>query len=259
MPAHYRTDEQDGVLTLTFTRPDKLNAITPEMTQGLWEAVEGLADDDAVHALVITGEGRFFTAGIDLTAPMPADAPDHREFRRRYARHHALYDAMEAVEKPVIIAMQGPCLGAGLEMAGSVDFRFATPETYVQLPEVALGTIAGSGGTSRLTRLVGPHWAKWIAMANQRVSAERALMMGLIHEVWPAEEFAERVQAFAVGLGTLPSQALGAAKLAVDAVTDVDRRTARDIERAINTALLYGPEYAEAKARFTSAHGGTRS
>jgi enoyl-CoA hydratase/carnithine racemase len=256
MNAHFRTHLDEGVLTITFTRPDKLNAISEEMTGGLWQAVDRLAVDEEVLSLVIAAEGRFFTAGIDLDAPMPADAPDHREFRRRYARHHALYDAMESVEKPVIVAMQGPCLGAGLEMAGSADFRFATPATYFRLPEVALGTIAGSGGTSRLTRLVGPHWAKWIAMADQKVPAERALMIGLVHEVWPVDELAERVQHFAVGLGRLPSQALGAAKLAVDATTDVDRRTARDIERAINTSLVYGGEFAAARRARTAGEPG---
>ena len=247
---HTRVEQADGILTITFTRDEKRNAISPDMTTTLREGVDQLTRDAAIRALVITAEGRFFTAGIDLAAPSPSDASDFREFRRRYAEHHALYDAIEAVEKPVILAAQGPCLGAGLEMAASVDFRFATPETYFQLPEVALGTIAGSGGTSRVTRLVGPHWGKWLAMANQKVPADRALAIGLVHEVWAVDGFASRVHSFAVELTRLPEQALGAAKLAVDMVADSDRRTARDIERVINTSLIFGDEYAAARERF---------
>lgn len=250
MSSHTRVDESDGILTITFTRDDKLNAISPEMTDTLWAGADRLARDEELRVLVLAAEGRFYTAGIDLTAPSPSDAPDYREFRRRYARHHALYDAFEAVEKPVILAAQGPCLGAGLEMAGSVDFRFASPDAYFQLPEVALGTIAGSGGTSRVTRLVGPAWGKWLAMANQKVTAERALAIGLVHDVHPADELAARVHEFAVGLTRLPDQALGAAKLAVDMVADTDRRTARDIERVVNTSLIFGEEYAAARDRF---------
>jgi enoyl-CoA hydratase len=250
---HATTDESDGILTVTFTRDEKLNAISPEMTDVLVEAVRAMADRDDLRVLVITGSGRFFSAGIDLSAPSPANvAKAGSEFRKLYRRYHTLYDDMEALEKPIVLAAQGPCLGAGLEMAGSCDFRFASETTYFQLPEVGLGTIAGSGGTSRVTRLVGPAWGKWLAMANQKVDAQRALAIGLVHDVFPAAEFQERVRAFALGLAALPPEALGAAKLAVDLVDQVDRATARDIERLANTHLVFGEEFAEASARFAA-------
>jgi enoyl-CoA hydratase/carnithine racemase len=89
---------------------------------------------------------------------------------------------MESIEKPVIVAANGPCLGAGTEMAVSCDFRFCTPETHRGLPETrSEGAIPGSGGVSRLTRLVGTHWAKWMALAARNVSADDARMMGLVH------------------------------------------------------------------------------
>ena len=96
--------------------------------------------------------------------------------RRKYRqRHHVLHDEMESIEKPIILAAQGPCLGLGLEMAASCDFRFCTPQAHFGLPEVGrLGVIAGSGGISRVTRLVGPHWSKWISMAGKNVDADTA-------------------------------------------------------------------------------------
>ena len=82
---------------------------------------------------------------------------------------------MENIEKPIIIAANGPCLGAGTEMAVSCDFRFCTPESHWGLPETrSMGAIPGSGGVSRLTRLVGTHWAKWMALAAQDISADDA-------------------------------------------------------------------------------------
>jgi enoyl-CoA hydratase/carnithine racemase len=250
---HAELTEADGILTATLTREDKLNAISPQITETLWEAANRLAERDDLRALVITGRGRFFSAGIDLKAPMPATlASTGSHFRRLYREHHRLYDELEAIEKPIVLAAQGPCLGAGLEMAVSCDFRFASDTTYFQLPEVGLGTIAGSGGTSRLTRLVGPHWAKWIAMANRKVDAERALMIGLVHEVFPVDGFHERVHQLVREIVALPREALGAAKLAIDMVEDVDRDTARHIERVLNTSLVYSDEFREQMAQFAA-------
>jgi len=244
--SHATVDHDDGVLTVTFTRQGKLNAISPEMTETLWGAVRAVRDDPALRVLVITAVGRYFTAGIDLAAPMPATvAVSGSDFRRRYREHHLLYDEIEALEKPVVLAAQGPCLGAGLEMACSCDFRFASDATTFCLPEVAMGTIAGSGGVSRLTGLVGPHWSKWLAMANQTIDARRALSIGLVHDVFATEDFQERVQSFVRSLVALPPEAVAASKLAIGLVTQVDRTTARDIERLANTNLVFGQEFRE--------------
>jgi enoyl-CoA hydratase len=236
---HARTEEADGILTVVLDRDAKLNAISPQITEVLWTAVRDLAARDDLRALVITAAGRYFSAGIDLGAPSPLSAGgDGGAFRAVYRRHHLLYDEFEAVEKPVVLAAQGPCLGAGLEMACSADFRFAAEGARFQLPEVSLGVIAGSGGTSRLTRLVGPHWGKWMAMAGRSVDAQQAWTMGLVHEVFPAEGFAAAVHERVREIVALPAEALGAAKLAVDLVAEVDRGTARDIERLVNTHLV---------------------
>lgn len=249
---HARTEEADGILTVVLDRDAKLNAISPEITEVLWGAVRELGAREDLRALVITAAGRYFSAGIDLGAPSPLSAAGTGSaFRANYRRHHLLYDELEAVEKPVVLAAQGPCLGAGLEMACSVDFRFAAESARFQLPEVKLGVIAGSGGTSRLTRLVGPHWGKWIAMAGRSVDAQQALTIGLVHEVFPDEGFAAAVHERVREIIALPAEALGAAKLAVDLAAEVDRGTARHIERLTNTHLVLGGAFATARERFT--------
>jgi enoyl-CoA hydratase len=251
---HAPIAEADGVITVTFDRQDKLNAVSPQMTALLWDAIRALGDRDDLHVMVITGMGRYFTAGIDLNAPA-ADRRDGKlpsdvAYRRAYRRHHLLYDELEAVEKPVILAAQGGCLGAGVEMAASCDFRFAARSAFFQLPEVGLGVIAGSGGTSRLTRIVGPHWGKWMAMAGERVSAEQALAMGFVHQVFADETFSADVEKFSRKLAAMPAEALGAAKLVVDMAADVDRTTQRHIDRLTNTSLASGDEFAERTAPY---------
>jgi enoyl-CoA hydratase len=235
----------DGVLTLTFTRPSKLNAITPAMLDEIRRAVADMSELEDLRVLVITAEGHYFTAGQDIATlprePGKTKAGGRSGIKvRAYLRGlHELLDSLEKLEKPVIMAIQGPCLGLGLEMAVSCDFRFAAENASFSLPEIPnLGTIAGSGGISRLTRLIGPHWAKWIALASKPIDAQRALQIGLVHSVFPVDGFLDHVYAFAKDLVALPAEALALAKLAIDTAATVDRGTARDFDRVANTILI---------------------
>jgi enoyl-CoA hydratase/carnithine racemase len=140
-------------------------------------------------------------------------------------------------------------------MAASCDFRLAAASAFFRLPETELGVIAGSGGTSRLTRLVGPHWGKWLAMAGEPVDAELARTIGFVHRVLPDETFHADVAAFAHKLAAMPAEALGAAKIVVDAAADVDRTTARNIDRLANTSLSGRAEFADNTAPFVESRG----
>jgi enoyl-CoA hydratase len=247
--------EDGGVLTVTFDRPAKRNAISLEMTAALWESANLLANRDDLRVLIITARGPYFTAGIDLKTGNARDQARESEYpdmayRQSYRQMTNLYDEFEAIEKPIILAAQGHCLGAGIEMAASCDFRFAARGVTFSLPEVRLGIIAGSGGTSRLTRLVGPHWAKYLAMAGQRVDADRALVMGLVHEVFPEDSFQDDVLAFARDLMTIPPEGMGLAKVIVDMSVDTDRIAQRHIDRLANTTLTASEDYSRRIASF---------
>jgi enoyl-CoA hydratase/carnithine racemase len=252
-----RRTDADGVITVTFTRDEKLNAVSPTMLDELTRAVADLGDREDTRVLVITAEGRHFTAGIDITAMsgqgMGASAPASGiALRRDYRRLHLLFDEIEAIEKPVVLAAQGPCRGVGVELAASCDFRLASDRAIFQLPEIAnLAVLPGSGGISRLTRLVGPHWARWLAMAGVAVDAQQALAMGFVHAIHPDEQFAGAVEAFARGLTELPPQALGLAKLAIDAAASADRASARDFDRIANTLLLMSEDHRARVEAFT--------
>jgi enoyl-CoA hydratase/carnithine racemase len=242
--ADIRRDDAGGVITVTFTRDDKRNAVSRAMVEVVEQAVNDLADDPAQRVLVITGEGTFFTSGIDIAdlGAVAEGSTGRRQYRRE--AHHDLYDEIEQIEKPVVLAAQGPCFGLGIELGVSCDFRLASEAAIFALPEVAnLAVLPGSGGISRLTRIVGPHWAKWLAMAGQTIDAQQALQIGLVHAVHPVTSFAEEVQAFARHLAGLPAEAVGLAKLAIDTAASVDRRTAREFDRLAQSALFQSPDY----------------
>jgi enoyl-CoA hydratase/carnithine racemase len=249
--ADFRRTDADGVLTLTWTRDAKLNAVTPAMVDALRAAVDDLAEQVDARVLVITGEGRHFTAGMDITTLAAQGGGEGAVLRRNYRRIHLLLDEIEAVEKPVVLAAQGPCRGFGVELAASCDFRLCSDRAVFGLPEIAnLAVLPGSGGISRLTGLVGPHWTKWISMAGQEVSAEQALTIGLVHAVHPDADFAAQVRAFAAGLTALSAEAMGLAKLGIAAAVRGDRASARDLDRIANTLLLTTPEHQARIAAF---------
>jgi enoyl-CoA hydratase len=236
----------DGpIITFTLGRPDKLNAISGDMLERLREAVHRFGDDPQLRVLLIRAEGRYFSAGMDVR-----DLPDFSplggpEFRYRYRhRHQTLWDELELIEKPVVIAHQGPCLGGALELSLSCDFRLAAESASYRLPEIDLGVIPGSGGISRLTRLVGPAWARWLAMAGEPVDAHRALAIGLVHEVVADDQLEQRAVALCQRLAGLSPEALAAAKLVIDAVDPLNLGTGRSIERLGCTPLVTGPNAA---------------
>jgi enoyl-CoA hydratase len=247
-----RRTDLDGVLTLTFTRDRKLNSVTDAMLDVMREAVRDLGDDESIRTLIITAEGRYFTAGKDI-GEMGPQSPSGVALRRNYRRLHELFDEMERLEKPVILAAQGPCLGIGVEMASSCDFRFASERATFGLPEVPnLAVLPGSGGVSRFTRIVGPHWGRWLAMAGENVTAEHAFTMGFVHRVLPDEGFHDAVQTWARKLIGNSAEALGLAKIAIEAAVDSDRRTARHIDRIANTQLLQTQQHLDKIAAFNS-------
>jgi enoyl-CoA hydratase len=259
MSEDIRRGEADGVITITFTRDGKLNAVTDDMLDELRAAVADLGDRQDLRVLVITAEGRYFTAGIDVGRFGGARAASGVAVRHNYRRLHELFDEIESVEKPVVLAAQGPCLGVGVEMGVSCDFRLCSDRARFGLPEITnLALLPGSGGISRLTRLVGPHWTRWLAMAGQQIGSEQAVTIGLVHQVFPDDEFADGVQAFARHLAGLSAEALGLAKLAIDAATSADRSSARDFDRIANTLLMQSQEHQAAVEAFQSRKGPSR-
>lgn len=198
---------------ILLNRPEKLNAFTPEMVDELERALEGLKDDEEVRVVVIRGVGsKAFSAGADVEALKEFNSKEAERASRRWKE---VFGLVERFPKPVVAAIEGYCLGAGLELALACDFRVASEDGVLGQPEVELGLIPGAGGTQRLTRVLGPGRAKEVIMLGKRLGADEALWLGLLNAVYPKKEFDGKVREFAEKLAAGPPIALKFVKQAI--------------------------------------------
>jgi enoyl-CoA hydratase len=238
-------NEREDILEVTFNRPEKFNAISDTMLEGLRRAIDTFASRRDLRVMLVRAFGKYFSAGVEINPNMSPDVNgstlDGRNWYRK--KFHALFDEFESIEKPIVAAHQGPCLGGGLELSLSCDFRLAAKSARYGLPEIDIGALPGSGGVSRLTRIAGPHWARWLVMVGEQVTSDQAMHMGFVHAVYADEEFESRVQAFCEKLARQPYEVLGLAKLSIELAVDLDRAQARNVERISNSMLFTGSEH----------------
>jgi len=235
---------------LRLNRPDTLNSWNQKMRDELRDAVGDLVADDQLRVLVITGTGRAFSAGEDVRGMKSLAEIGTRGFRRVVRSIHNVFDEIEAMEVPVIAAINGVVAGGGLELALSCDFRFAAQTAKMGFPENNVGLIPGSGGCSRLVKQVGLSTAKRLVMTGEMVTAERALQYGLVDEVVAAEQLMEHSMAFARMLAAKAPQSLGIAKLVLNNCAKVDPDTARNLERLGQSILKKTQDHVEGALAF---------
>lgn len=245
-----RLESEGGIATLTLNRPDALNAWNQAMRDEMRDAVRALTEDDALRVLVITGAGRAFSAGEDVRGMKGLSDLGTRGFRRVARAIHNVFDDIEAIEVPVIAALNGVAAGGGLELALSCDFRIAASGAKFGFPENNVGLIPGSGGCSRLVKLVGLARAKRLVMTGEMVSAERALELGLVEEVVAPGELMARARALAEQLAAKAPLALGLAKLVLNGCLNVDADTGRSLERLGQSILKRTEDHVEGARAF---------
>lgn len=255
---HLLVEVQDRILIATFNRPEKLNALSGDLMGRFEQAIHEFRDNPDLKVMLIRAKGRYFCAGVDLTQGAARNTPRapsaiRENHRLRIHGMHRIYDEMEAIEKPIVVAHHAPCVGGGLEMSLSCDYRLAAKGAHYSFPESKMGILPASNGVSRLTRIVGTHWTRYMIAANMKVSAERALIMGLVHEVWEDSEFEANTMEFCRHLASLNGEQMGTAKLAIEMARDVGLAQARNVERLANSALMLHPDYIEA----WEAHAGS--
>jgi enoyl-CoA hydratase len=254
--------EQIGsILRVTLNRPDKLNALNAELLTALAAAVSRYATDAELRVFLIRSTGRYFCAGADLVGGSPVPDTNSSSTVREWYRSalgpgmRSLYDELEAIEKPFVVAHHAPCVGGGLELSLSCDFRLAARSARYSFPEAKLGSIPATGGVSRLTRLVGAHWSKWMILGNQSIDAEQALHIGLVHAVYDDDEFEAKVMAFCETLAAAPPEMMAMAKVTIDLVADATPGRARIIERMGQSILQVGEESANLLAAMQAKLG----
>jgi enoyl-CoA hydratase/carnithine racemase len=222
-----RLEVEGGIGTIRMDRPP-MNALNAEMQDALLAAAAEASARRDVSAVIIFGGDKVFAAGADIKEMQPMSYTDMVD---RSAALQAAFIAIARIPKPTVAAITGYALGAGCELTLACDFRVAADNAKLGQPEVLLGVIPGAGGTQRLSRLIGPARAKDIIFTGRFVSAEEALLIGLVDEVVPADDVyaaaRRRVERYVGG----PAYAIRAAKEAIDRGLEVDLDTGLEIER----------------------------
>jgi enoyl-CoA hydratase len=237
----------DRIGTITIHRPDKLNALNNATFEDLDHAIQALDASPEVGGIIVTGAGRAFVAGADISELAALDALGARMLSKR---GQEVFARFEACHKPVIAAVNGFALGGGCELAMACHVRIASDLAKFGQPEVKLGLIPGYGGTQRLPRLVGPGHAAQLLLSGEIIDANEAARIGLVNRVVPAAELMSVTEG-------LMRQILANAPLALSRVLDAIRRGVDappsglyDLEAAAFSQLFDSEDAREGTAAF---------
>jgi 2-oxoglutaroyl-CoA hydrolase len=233
-----------GVATITLDVPDKFNRVSMGARDELAAVFGELGGEGAVRVIVVCGAGdKAFTAGGDIGMFMQRDA-------ETLSHLHVNVAAPERCPKPVIAQLHGYCFGVGLELALACDFRIASDDVELALPEITLGMIPGSGGASRLVKLIGAARAKDMVMRGRRVAADEAQAWGLLCEVVPRAALGAAVASLADELAARPALALRTAKRVIATAQDAPLSVAMESEGLAYGLLRGSHDFAEGVAAF---------
>ena len=202
-------EKEENIAVITFNRPDAMNALNNQTRAEFREAVAAVAADDEIKVLILTGSGKAFVAGSDI-----------KEFNQTtpYVAHNInrLGEMVEKLEKPIIAAVNGFCLGGGNEIAMGCDIIIASDKAKFGQTEVNIGIIPGGGGTQRLPRLIGACRAKELIYTGDIIGAEEAYRLGLVNRVVPADQLMATARELAKKIATKSAAALKLAKTAIN-------------------------------------------
>lgn len=249
MSRHVTTTIEDGIAHLRLTRPDKLNALTLEMLDDLVAAAHGLRADRRLRAVIVTGEGDSFCAGLDFAAALRDQKGIITRFLPRPWRGTNTFQeaawALRRLPVPVIAAVHGHCLGGGLQIALGADFRITHPEATWSVLEGRWGIIPDMSGVQALSELVGIDVAKRLTMTAEKISGARAVEIGLATEV--AEDPLVAATELVGELMSRSPDALASAKRLFDGTWGASPRRTFARERIEQLGLLLGPNARRAR------------
>jgi len=227
--------QKDGAVAhISLNRPQVVNAYNIQMRDDFSEALSAVQLDQEVRALLITGEGRGFCAGADLTEF--GSAPS-QVIARQVRWERDIWGQLVNLDKPVVAAVHGYCIGSGLEIALLCDLRIAAAGTVFALPEVQLGMIPAAGGTQTLPRSAGRSQALDLLLTGRRIQAEEALTMGLVTRLSAPQSLRNEARRLAEDLADLPTEAVTAMKGLLRHGMDLDLPQALDLESRVAARL----------------------
>lgn len=216
-----RLDTEGGVAHVILNRPERMNALDGDVWLGLEETAVEIRFNTEVRSVILTGEGKAFCAGLDLKAAaspegigLDINLRDGFEILQYVSNVFALYERLPV---PVIAAINGACMGAGMELALACDIRISSDNALFSIPEVVYGLVPDCGGTQRLPRIVGPGMARELVLTGRRIDAGEALRIGLVNHIYPVNELMEEANKMAEEIAGLPQDAVRASKRALNA------------------------------------------
>ena len=250
---HVVGTKKGNIYEIVLNRPEKRNAITFEMITDLAAMVEELPLDPEIRAVILKGEGKVFSAGIDFSALgslvgrfMGDQAAGGGLIRADISKFQGLLNRLEAIEVPIVCAMHGTAVGLGVEIALACDIRLMSDDCLWGMPEIRLGLIADLGGTARLSRIVGQARAMEILMTNRRYTAAQALNWGFVNYTYPdLESLYAGAEELAADIAKNAPLAVGAEKRVIKMGDSVDLMTQLAMEVDLQSILLRSEDFKE--------------
>ncbi|MBO3446057.1 enoyl-CoA hydratase-related protein [Clostridium sp. CCUG 7971] len=219
--------KEESVYTIKIAREKYLNALNEEVLKELDMAIDIINNDEEIHVGIITGEGKAFVAGADIEAMKDMNFEEARIFSKTGNR---LFRKIENCEKPIIAAINGFCLGGGLELAMSCDIRIASTKAKFGQVEANLGILPGFGGTQRLPRIVGVGKAKELVYSAQIITSKEALNINLVNKVVEQEDLVKECVEMAKLISSKGQLAIRYAKNAINRGYEIDIDSAINLE-----------------------------
>jgi enoyl-CoA hydratase len=240
-------ENRGEVSLITLNRPEKLNAISVEMLDGLHDAVEAIARSETIGAAVLTGRGRAFSTGGDITE---MHAMDERRFADTIGRYMRLSAAFRSCPKPIIGAIHGYALAGGFELALMCDVRFAAVGTQFGLPDTPLGLSPTSGMTYLLPRIIGLGRALYLALGAENIDADEAERVGLVSRVVEPDVLLDEAEAFARRIASYPRVGAAWTKRTLHENLDLDSDAAMRLETEAEIDSFRSPKTRERMQAF---------
>jgi enoyl-CoA hydratase/carnithine racemase len=243
-----KVSERDGISTIYLNRPEKMNALTLEMVEELIEYLDSKKNSDT-KVIIIRGEGKHYCSGADISAFTKMSPQEGHEF---HLRLNDLAIKIRNFSRPVIAMLHGYSMGGGLEIAESADIRIAAESAVIAQPEINIGINAGAGGNVILPRLVGRGMAMYLILTGERISARKAMEIGLVDLVFPDQVVEDEIMKLASKIRDMPSQTVIYAKMAVTRGSEIPVESALGYEAAL-FGLLFSDK--ETKSRLDKFMG----
>jgi enoyl-CoA hydratase/carnithine racemase len=242
------TEQRGSIFEIVLNRPEKRNAISLELYDALDQAIDAAGQATGVRTVFLRGQGKVFSSGIDLTAFLLLSqkyGPNwQQKMRHITADFQEVLNRLERLEAPTIALIHGHCLGLALEVALACDIRIAAEGAVLALPETRLGIIPDVGGTTRLTRLVGPARAKELIFTGREFGAAQAERWGIVNHLTPLESLLVKAEEVAAEIEAAAPLAVGMAKRVIDGQFDLERGLA--LEGWAQSQLISSQDFSEA-------------